>query len=182
MRRFFAKSFMLVGIVSLLYSLFLVYQRNNPQRLSFPGYVWENHLQESGELAEKPEYLQIKDLGIILPVIPAQVKKDAWETTKKGVSYLTSTPLPGQVGNSIFYGHNFRNLLGNLTEAKPGQMVEVIFTNGRSEKFMIEYVQVVDSGKVSILQQTEDRRLTVYTCTGFLDRKRLVVTAIADGR
>ena len=42
---------------------------------------------------------------------------------------------------------------------------------------MIEYTQVVTPDQTHILAPSDDRRVTLYTCTGFLDRKRFVVTA-----
>ena len=60
----------------------------------------------------------IKDLGIDLPVIPAKAKNNHWDTTDNGVSYLLSSPVPGDTGNSIFYAHNWASLFGNFASAR----------------------------------------------------------------
>lgn len=45
-------------------------------------------------------------IGFDLPIVPAQIAGGKWEITKNGVSYLTTSPLPGSEGNSVLYGHN----------------------------------------------------------------------------
>jgi len=102
---------------------------------------------------------------------------DEWETTDKGVSFLDTSAIPGQLGNSIMYGHNWNSLLGNLKNVSPGQKIEIIDKNGLVTEFIVEIVQEVDPSNSDILAPTNDKRLTLYTCSGFLDSKRLVVTA-----
>lgn len=154
----------------------LTFQRYNPNRLKFDDYIPET--QSTPQQAGTPKHLIIKELGINLDVFPAEIINDRWQTTYDGVSYLSSSPIPGNNGNSIMYGHNWTSLLGNLKNAKPGQTIEVIDDAGNLTKFKVNYVQVVGPNDKSILDQTDDSRITLYTCTGFLDSKRLVVTAI----
>jgi len=176
MRRFLGNVLVSLGVFSLLLSIFLYWQRVTPKRLSFD-------IKELGGVNNLksnfiPTALAIPDLEIYLPIYPALVTNGRWEATFKGVSYLTSTPIPGQIGNSVFYGHNWKSLLGNLTKAKPGQKIEIYFSDGRALIFKITHTQIVAPSQTKILEQTEDRRITLYTCSGFLDRKRFVVTAI----
>ena len=86
-------------------------------------------------------------------------------------------PNPWEFGNSILYSHNWSSLLGPLTKAKPGQKIIITFDNGRKEKFVVEHTQEVGPDNTEILSQTEDSRLTLHTCSGFLDTKRFFVTA-----
>lgn len=166
-----------VGILVIFVSLFIIYRRNDPDRLSFK--INQEVTENSAESEEEtPSILNIRELGIAVPVIPAHLNINKWEVTSEGVSYLVDTPLPGEKGNAIFYGHNWGSILGNLTRAMPGQRVEVVFTNGRIIEFEISLVQEVTPDETSILNQTSDTRLTIYTCSGFLDQKRFVVTAI----
>jgi len=177
MRNLLANTFITLGIVLIIIAGLLLWQRYNPQRLAFSDVG--NEISESiNEEKNLPVALKIEDLDIKLPVFPARSQTGKWETTTKGVSYLVSSAMPGQVGNSIFYGHNYKNILGNLKNAKPGQIIEVKLANGVWRKFRIEYVQTVAPNQTGILDQTDDKRLTLYTCTGFLDSKRLVVTAL----
>ena len=50
-------------------------------------------------------------------------------------------------------------------------------SNGEERNFLVEYTSVVDPNQTYILSQTKDKGITLYTCTGFLDTKRFVVTA-----
>ena len=127
-----------------------------------------------------PEAMGIPSLNINLPVIPANPIDGGWETTTKGISYLTSSTIPGETGNSIFYGHNWKNLLGDLLKSHVGQEITVTLSGGISKKFIIDTVKVVNPNQVEVLASGTDRRITVYTCTGFLDTKRFVVSGVLE--
>ena len=93
------------------------------------------------------------------------------------MSYLATSPLPGHKGNSILYGHNWKSLLLDLPKVKPGQSVFITNHNGTKQRFIVEYTAVVDPSQTYIIDATNDTRITLYTCTGFLDSKRFVVVA-----
>lgn len=177
MRRFLALSFILLGIFCFLLGGYYFWQRTNPQRLSFNINPTSTFTQTSMSSA-KPIEIIIPDLNIDLPIYPATIEKGKWEATTKGVSYLTSSPAPGDQGNSILYGHNWQNLLGKLTRAKTGQEIQIKFDDNTARIFIITSASVVSPQQVSVLEQTQDRRITLYTCTGFFDQKRFVVAAL----
>lgn len=177
MRILTGRTMMLTGVILIVMAGYLFYQRINPNRLKFDNYTPPNEVSTDIP-AGAPKRIIIKELGINLEIVPANIIQDHWQTTFDGVSYLASSPIPGTAGNSIMYGHNWKSLLGNLKNAKPGQTIRVIDNSGHVTNFEINYVQTVDPDDKSILDQTDDSRLTLYTCTGFLDSKRLVVTAI----
>jgi LPXTG-site transpeptidase (sortase) family protein len=172
--------FIISGVICLSIASYILFQMYNPNRLKFVGYEQPKLHTNTDKKAGMPKYLIIKDLGINLEVVPSSIKDGVWETTYKGVSYLSASPKPGDIGNSIFYGHNWSSLLGNLKKAKPGQTIRIIDEDGYLTDFKIAFVQVVDPNNKSILDQTTDSRLTIYTCIGLLDSKRLVVTAIKE--
>jgi len=176
MRKIFGKFFMFVGVFFLIAAGVLTFQRYNPNRLKFIDY--KPATQNVPQRAGAPKHLVINELGINLDVFPAEIVNDRWQTTYDGISYLSTSPIPGNLGNSILYGHNWNSLLGNLKNAKPGQIIEIIDNAGNVTRFEVNFVQVVGPDEKSILNQTTDSRLTLYTCTGFLDSKRLVVTAL----
>jgi len=68
--------------------------------------------------------------------------------------------------------------LGKLPKVKPGQEITIVFTDGSSKIFTIEYTSVVTPDQTHILNPTADSRITLYTCTGLFDNKRFVVTAV----
>lgn len=166
----------IIGIFCLVILSFLLWERNTPRRLAFKTAEFNNNT--SNNKSSYPRVLVIKDLGIELSIFSAKVEKNRWPATTKGVSFLSASSLPGEKGNSILYGHNYPNLLGKLTKVKAGQEIEIVFDNGIKKTFVVEFTQVVTPDQTYILSQTDDARLTLYTCTGFLDTKRFVVTAI----
>lgn len=120
----------------------------------------------------------LEKLNKVLPVYMAEVANNRWETTDKGISYLRSSAIPGEIGNSIFYGHNWKSILADLPTIEPGDMIVLSMDDGSALRYEVEFIQIVEPTDTNILNQSEDMRLTLYTCTGFLDSKRFVVTAI----
>lgn len=172
MKRILAALYILVSLTLLTYGGWLIIERTRPINTSAPY----------SAKASAPDNLftvKIPSASIELPAYSAVINGATWQTTKRGISYLSTSPLPGEQGNSVLYGHNWPNLLGNLHEVKPGDAVFVTRANTTS-RFIVRYVAVVDANEHSVYAATNDTRITLYTCTGFLDRDRLVVTAFPD--
>lgn len=166
-----------LGLLGLLFNFYLIFQRYNPQQLSFNiSYSQLANKSSESEILE-PTGISISSAGIALPILPAEIKGTKWESTTKGVSYLKSSAYPGETGNSILYGHNWPNLLGNLTRVKPGDTVTILYADNSSRDFLIEYTAQVKPEDTSVLKNSDDKRITVYTCSGFFDSKRFVVVA-----
>lgn len=167
------RAFLFTGIALLIFSAFLFYERNTPRRLSFA--IDATHISKSN--VESPIAVLIPSLSISLPIFPATIKQGVWDTTDKGVSYLTSSPVPGEKGNSILYAHNWPNLFGKLPSMKPGDTVTVIGKKNTVQTFHVTYTGEIDPTNKSILAPSDDTRITLYTCSGFFDTKRFVVVA-----
>lgn len=178
MRQAIGICLIVVGLGCLAISEFLIWQRQTPTRLAFKLSELKSTDISTSSLDKNPTVLAIPSLNIVLPIIATTLKNSKWQATGEGISYLISSPQPGEIGNSIMYGHNWPNLLGKLPRVKPGQMINITFTDGSKKVFAIEFTSVVTPDQTHILNPTSDHRLTLYTCTGLLDRKRFVVTAI----
>lgn len=176
MNKTLANLFIVLGVFFLILTFFLIWERSTPRRLAFNSI--ELATQTNKDLKIQPVSLTVPALKLELPIFSQDLKNGTWPTTSEGVTYLTSTPLPGETGNSILYGHNWPNLLGKLPKLKPGQMLEITFNDATTKQFQVEFTSIVTPDQTHILNQTPDRRLTLYTCTGFLDSQRFVVTAI----
>lgn len=124
-----------------------------------------------------PKTLYIPKIGKVLAISPGQVVDNRWVISETGVSYLTTTPLPGSSGNSVLYGHNKWDILGRLVDLKPGDIIYVVSQKGDIAKYTVFETKEVTPNQVEILNNTSDSRLTIYTCTGFLDSARFVVVA-----
>jgi LPXTG-site transpeptidase (sortase) family protein len=177
MFKYFYLLFLILGISLLSFGFYLLWQSNDPSRLSFTNYKYS--ATDAKQITEKnlPTQIAIPDVKINLHVLPATVKNNTWQTTDNGASYLTSSPIPGTDGNSIIYAHNWASLFGPLRDVKPGNTVEIEYADKSVKKFAVAYTLTVSPGDASILKNNNDKRITLYTCTGFLDSKRFVAVA-----
>ncbi len=165
--------------LSFLFFIFFVvvfYQQNSPQNITFANS--ENILSKNSDQTTAPTGIIIPSIHVWLPVYSASINNGNWETTNKGVSYLSGSAAIGGSGNAIFYGHDWPNLLGNLKNVRPGDTIQIISKTGDEFFYEVSTVQEVNPTDVSVLAQTTDSRVTIYTCSGFLDTKRLVVVAL----
>lgn len=180
--KFLGRLFILSGLLSYLLAGYYIWLRNDPNRLSFQQYTYAASPSKAPvvKVAKQPLPVRIiiKELAIDLPIIPAEIIDDVWQTTTDGVSYLTSSPIPGMEGNSIIYGHNWTSLFGNLVDAVPGENVQIVYSDGSTKDFIIEYTSEVSPDTTSILAPAPDKRITLYTCSGLFDSKRFVAVAI----
>lgn len=164
-----------LGLLFLGFGCYLVNERVAPRSITFESPAPSI---EPGVLL--PTRLTIQRIDIDLPIIPAQIIGKRWQTTSAGISYLSTSPLPGNPGNSVMYGHNWSNLLGSLKKAKVGDTILVTKSDGTVVSFTVHFISVVSPDESHIYGNTPDTRLTLYTCTGFLDTHRLVITAILN--
>jgi LPXTG-site transpeptidase (sortase) family protein len=165
-----------ISALCFLIFAYTVFIRVNPYRLSFQNPDSTLTYNDIGK-SDLPSILTIPSLHITLPIYPSSINNGIWETTDRGVSYLKSTALPGEKGNSVLYGHNWPNILGNLHSVQPGDEISISFSSKKTKLFVVNFVTIVTSDQTHILSQTNDTRLTIYTCTGWFDSKRFVVTA-----
>ena len=131
----------------------------------------------TGELTA-PAGIAIPSIGLNLPTVITYMQGKKWPTTPTGVSYLANSAIPGDQGNAVFYGHNWPAILGNLGNTKTGDKIVIQYQNGKTRDFTVDQVKIVGPNATEILASSETPKITLYTCTGFLDSQRLVVTAI----
>jgi LPXTG-site transpeptidase (sortase) family protein len=181
--KLFSNLLIIFGLLWCLLAGYYFWMRNDTNALAFQNYKVEKTVAPKKQIASpqsQPQRIVIKGAGIDLPLIPSKIDNDKWETTNAGASYLTSSPIPGTEGNSIIYAHNWATLFGKLVSVKPGEQVEVLYADGSKKRFTVEYTSTVTPTTASILAPTTDKRITMYTCTGFLDSKRFVVVAVYE--
>lgn len=176
MKKFFQRLFLFTGLLCVVFLGMLLYQRYRPNPLAFQGAVFTREL--SGTYHGSPVRVQIPEVDVDLPIVTADIEGTIWQTTDDGVSYMKSSPLPGETGNAVLYGHNWPNLLGPLKRVNVGDSINIMFEDGYSASFNVAFVTIVTPEQIKILENSKDSRLTIYTCTGFLDSKRFVVTAV----
>ena len=179
MRIFIGKLSILLSIALFLWGGFLSIRRFNPHLLARVNAQKAIPVRPS-TVDAMPVAIEIPSINVNLPIIGANITNGIWETTDVGISYILRSPRPGNIGNSILYGHNWPVLLGNLNKVKPGDIITIRFDKSASKTFTVHFITTVEPDDIHILKQTTDSRITLYTCIGLFDSKRLVITAIAD--
>lgn len=92
MRNLIPNLILLIGLGLLLFSAYLVFLRHSPYLLSFEKAPTTVNVLSY----ESPQSIEIPSIAVNLPIVPAIMKGNSWETSNIGVSYLSSSPLPGQ--------------------------------------------------------------------------------------
>jgi LPXTG-site transpeptidase (sortase) family protein len=167
--------FLSISVISFIIAGYLFWERYfNPFSLDFFGAPKAAVVSKFSFL---PVRIVIPDLKIDLPVVSTQLIDGHWPTTPMGVSYLSTSARPGDNGNSIFYGHNWPRILGNLYRIKTGQAITVNMSNGKIVNYIVSQILKVAPDDTGVLVSTYFKQLILYTCTGFADSQRLVVIA-----
>lgn len=123
-----------------------------------------------------PRRIIIPSYSIDLPVKPAPIVGDTWELSEDTASFgFGSTPL-GKAGNTVIFAHAKRNLFGPLRNIKRGDKVYVL-TSDKWFAYEVKEIKTVLPSQVEVIAPTPDETLTLYTCSGFADQKRLIVVA-----
>jgi len=157
-----------------LFFSFQAYQFFQQNRLAFsqtPALTTE--IKEE----EIPQRIIIPQISLDLTITPAKIVNNHWQTSEEGASYLLGSGIPGQKGNVILYGHNKQLLLGPIRWLKEGEEIKIINRRGEEYIYSIVQTKTVTPETVEILAPSEEAVLTLYTCTGFLDRERWVIVA-----
>lgn len=98
----------------------------------------------------------------------------------KALGHMEGTALPGRIGNCVIAGHrnyNFGLYFNRLNEVKAGDEITLTTREG-VYTYIVTETRVVEPKEISILEQTEDTRLTLITCTPiYIATHRLIVVA-----
>ncbi|HVE93919.1 MAG TPA: class E sortase [Acidimicrobiales bacterium] len=114
-----------------------------------------------------------------LGVEKAVVEGVGVDDLQKGPGHYPQTPMPGQPGNVGIAGH--RTTYGapffNLDQLEPGDPILTTTAQGRF-RYEVIGTTVVTPSEVSVLDPTDDNRLTLTTCEPrFSASRRMIVTA-----
>lgn len=113
-------------------------------------------------------------------IAPAELKDGVWGVHDTKVSYLLQSARPGENGNIILYGHNKREILGNIRALKGGEPITLTSENGDIHRYKVEWVKETAPKNLEALQPTQTEVLTLYTCSGLLDSQRFIVRALPE--
>jgi len=126
--------------------------------------------------AEAPVLISIPQADIAVEVVPGAVHNGIWSIAPVG-NYLVSSGLPGEGSNIVLYGHNNRAVFGNLDKVEVGSVVLLVDQEGARHEYEIYNKYSTSPDDDEPLQPGLRETVTIYTCTGFLDSRRLIVQA-----
>jgi LPXTG-site transpeptidase (sortase) family protein len=144
-------------------------------KLTDPNLKWSKENPSIVQTAVKiPSNIKIPKLNLDLAVSASVVKGNDWEVFDDKVAWLSTSSLPGE-GNTILYAHDRVGLFADLYKLKIGDEISIFSNDSWKTYKVIEVRKVLPTDINSILSNRN--RLTLYTCNGAFDQKRLVVYA-----
>jgi LPXTG-site transpeptidase (sortase) family protein len=145
-------------------------------------------LGEFTDVLPPDDRIVIPRLGVNAPLLfPPSAETDALLLElQNGVIHYPGTALPGQRGNVFITGHSsqlawekgdYKSVFALLEKLKEGDTI-VIYFQKTKYVYRVEQTKVVAADDLSILEPTDDHRVTIMTCwpVGTIAR-RMVVTA-----
>lgn len=108
------------------------------------------------------------------------------EAMERGFWHFPISSFPGKKGNVVIIGHRFKyippatNTFFNLDKISIGDQIKVSIGE-ETYTYVVTDTNIAEPNDVSVLQQTDDYRLTLITCTPlWTSEERLVITAKLD--
>ncbi|MBI4092653.1 MAG: class E sortase [Candidatus Kerfeldbacteria bacterium] len=122
--------------------------------------------------------LVIPKIGVNVQIVEGQDER----ALSRGIWHLPQTSTPEKGGNTVLTGHRFRYLSGPKTLYLLDQMavgdVIIVYWKGKEYDYRVRERRIVNPDAVSILNNTAQPQLTVFTCTPvFSTKQRLVLFA-----
>lgn len=142
----------------------------------------QNIVLDQKILEETNTLISIQNLNIEGPILqgesPLRMDDGFW--------HFPTSSLPGERGNVVIIGHRFmylppnKNTFFNLEDSKIGDEIEISSDIGAYTYIVVE-TRVIEPNELSVLEETDDYRLTLITCTPlWTSEKRLVIIAKLD--
>ncbi|MEN8253023.1 MAG: sortase [Patescibacteria group bacterium] len=112
-----------------------------------------------------------------IPIESAHIINGNWQTSNITATHLITSSGLGGGGNIVIYGHNTKNIFRSLKNIKVDEKISLESADNKIYEYQIQEIKEVTPEEVSDVQPTDYEVLTIYTCTGWLDSRRLIVKA-----
>lgn len=123
-----------------------------------------------------PSRIIIPGKSIDLKVEKAKVVNGYWEVFEDKAGWGEGSGIPGKPGNQVIFAHARDGLFAPIREMKNGDLVYVLTSNAWYS-YSVTEVKEVFPNQVEVIAPTSDETLTLYTCSGYKDSKRLIIVA-----
>jgi len=123
-----------------------------------------------------PERIIIPALNIDIMVKESKIVNGYWEVFSDSAGFGLGSSYPDEKGNQVIFAHAREGLFLPLRNAKIGQNV-LIFTKEKWFEYRISNIKEVLPSQTDVINPSTEEMLTLYTCSGFSDSKRLIISA-----
>lgn len=126
------------------------------------------------ESMQPPLRVVIPSLQINIPVVEAKIINGYWELSQTTASHGIGSANPGEIGNTVIFAHARKGLFLPLKDIKKNSDIYIL-TKDRWYRYTVSQINEVLPQNTEVIKPTEEETLTLFTCTGFMDSKRLIV-------
>lgn len=131
----------------------------------------------SNIISNYPTRIAIPKYNVDIDIKLAKLINGVWEVNNDSANFGIGSSLPGETGNTVIFAHARDNLFGSLIYVKEGDLVAIQTKDGNWYNYKVNLKKEVEPNQTELVSQTSDKRLTLFTCSGFTDSKRLIITA-----
>lgn len=126
------------------------------------------------ESSEKPLRIIIPRIHLDVPIVESLVVDGSWVVSENSANHGLGSAYPGQKGNMVIFAHARENLFLPLRDILPSDEIYVL-TDKSWYIYKVAYITYVFPEQTEVINPTKEEQLTLFTCSGFDDEKRLIV-------
>lgn len=160
---------LILGIISIIFGLYL---RNN-NKIIVPE-VYSSANSSKDLLIQN---IRIENADIDIKVTDSKIVAGVWEISESFANHLIGSAYPNENGNIVIYGHNTEDIFKNLEKVEIGDTVILKDATGIENSYRVNEIFEVNAHNIEVIKPTIGESLTIFTCSGILDSKRLIVKA-----
>jgi LPXTG-site transpeptidase (sortase) family protein len=114
----------------------------------------------------RPDPLALGEIEVPRLGVRAFVREGVDDVTlRRAVGHVPGTALPGSTGNSVLAGHR-DSFFAGLRHVERGDTIRVR-AKGETVEYVVDFLAVVERDAVSVMRETEGKRITLVTCFPF---------------
>ncbi len=133
-------------------------------------------LSQTADDAVVPEKIIIPSVNIDLEVKRSPIENGYWVVYEDSAAWGEDSGTLGKPGNVVVFAHAREGQFLPLKDIKANEPVYLIADSVNYEYLIMEIKEVFPD-EIEVVAPTTDETLTLYTCSGFQDEKRLIVVA-----
>jgi LPXTG-site transpeptidase (sortase) family protein len=148
--------------------------------------------QNNEPIAASSEFKKLeRDSSVVRILIPkhdidltvtfSKIKDGYWELSETTASHGEGSANPGERGNTVIFAHARQGLFYNLKNIDRGDIIYVL-TKDNWHRYKVSEIKAVYPNQVETIAPTNNEILTLFTCSGFFDEKRLIVKALPENQ